>query len=472
MPIGGMGWLSNLLSKVSGGGSPGPIERAMTRRNPGMRAGGAVPYPNRAQTVAPTPAALGQASNFNPMMNYPGYGIHEDYSATPAPPSPMKDPLQALIESLTEGGGGEFPAFNPITLPQFDPNRYKSLAEQSVNAQFNPVIQGIYAQQKATQGRAASNKAAVGSQYAGMAASFGKDLAASNRMYDTSQAQSQKLYEDERNRIAAGYAADAAAQRAAAKRLGTEALGVNEAIAKQDADKQFALQQAGAGNIANQQAYEQQQLAAADYDRGMAEATRAEGAEQQADIARQLEDYMTQSGTNLANVQSQRAGSINDLMYKLAEAGYQRDIANAQFGYQQQRDYLGDVRGMASSEMDTKLKQLQLMLQLREIQSKYGQTDLNSLQKTSLFANQLAPGQGQDYISGLLGGINQRMELSGRPGMGPGNQGTTPLEGYGGIQNLTPEAAARLVADSAAARGLDRNVMYQIALQYFSQGKG
>lgn len=376
-------------------------------------------------------------------------GVPAGVPQTPQIPT-GSNPVQAILaqlQKLMSGEGVNMPQFQPMQMPVFDPNRYKKQAEESVNAQFNPIINQIMAQQGQTQQRARQNRVSVRDLYAGAVNDINTQSAVGQKSYDTAQAQSQKLYQDERNRIAAGYAADAAAQRAEAKRLGTEALGVNEAISEQNADKQFADQMQSQQMLSSNQAFEQQQQAAGQYDRSIASATQAEGIESQEDIMRQLEDYMSQSNSDLANTQAQRAGSISDLMMKLGQAGYERDSQNQQFQYQQQRDYIGDQQNLMKQQQDMLLAQLEA--------AAAGQGDeerLNPWQQIAGFADQLAPGQGSDLVSAIQKAMNERGEIYAR------SKDDTPMN---------PALFAKLIADYPGNQGLPRDQLMMLSQELY-----
>jgi hypothetical protein len=371
-------------------------------------------------------------------------------AGTPQMPQPSgSNNIQAILaqlQKLMSGNGNNMPTFQPMQMPQFDPNRYKKQAEESVNAQFNPIINQLMAQQGQTQQRARQNRVSVRDLYAGAVNDINTGSAAGQKGYDAAQAQSQKLYADERNRIAAGYAADAAAQRAEAKRLGTEALGVNEAIGEQNADKQFADQMQSQQMLSSNQAFEQQQQAAGQYDRSIANATQAEGIESQEDIMRQLEDYMSQSNSDLANTRAQQAGSISDLMMQLANAGYERDSQNQQFQYQQQRDYIGDQQNMMKMQQD------QLMAQLEAAAGGQGDEKLNPWQQIATFAEQLQPGQGSTLVSAIQKAMNERGEIYAR------SKDETPMN---------PALFAKLIADYPENSGLDRNTLMMLSQELY-----
>lgn len=408
--------------------------------------------------------------------NYPTY----PEARTPNTPS-LPDPRQRIMQQISELLQQDskmpqyqpqqlrLPQFDPVSLPQFDPNRFKKQATQSVNEQFNPIINDLIRQQGQAQGRATSAKQELGTLYGGLSAAHAADAKTTQQSYDATQAQSKALYDQERNRIAAGYAADQAAQRQEAKRLGTEALGVNEAIAAQNADKQFADQMQSQQMQSTQGALGQQEAAAMDYDRSMAQAAKYEGAEAQRDVMSDLEDYMSESATNIAGVKSQAAGSITDLMNKLAEATYQRDAQNAQFGYQQQRDYIGDAlaqQQFAYQQERDRIGDTDRLFE-RELQAKMAELEmlqnsagagasgdkLNPWQQVATFAESLRPGQGQDVVSAIQGAMNERPEIYARSKEDP--------------VAMNPALFAKLIADSQSAGSVDRNTLMMVSQELY-----
>lgn len=430
----------DLFDLISKPGTPLGNIKALIQ---GHSTGGAKRAPKN-QPGPPPPIPMAGPPNYPSSRHYTEY----DPGGPLGPPAP--DPrLQILkqLQELLQGSGRQQP-FQAQSLPSFDPNRYKSQAEQAVNAQFNPIISNIMSQQGAARTRAGQNRQAVSNMYAGLANSMNADAVTTGKQYDAAQAESSKLYTDERNRIAAGYAADAASQRAAAKRLGIENLGLDQELAQQQNDQRFADELGSQQMQSSQSALGMQQAAAQDYDRAMANASKAEGNEAQQDIIRGLEDYMTQSNSDLANVRSQQAGSVNDLMMKLAQAQYQSDVANTQFQYQQQRDYVGDQNSL----FDRQLKMQEMMASLAGSQ---GDEKLNPWQQTGLFAEQLQPGHGSDIVAALQGAMNERPEIWGR------NEGNSA-----GVQ-MNPALFAKLVADSQSAKGVDRNALMQVAQQLY-----
>lgn len=368
----------------------------------------------------------------------------------------MSEIMSQITKLLNEGPPN--PQFDPISLPSFNPGQFQGQAQGIVNKQFDPIIRNLKAGQVATQGRAKNNQKAVGDMYNQLAAYMGQQGVEAGKTYDAAQKQSDTMYNDERDKIAGMYAADAAAQRKEAQRLGTEAFGTGDAIAQQNNDKNFQAGQLGESKLAHNQAFEQQQLATQDYDKQMQGAARSEGGEAQQSIIRQLEDYMNQSDTNIAGVQSQAAGSVQDLMMKLAQGTYDRDAANAQFGYQQQRDYIGDQNNLYDKNLDLMMKQLELGQTATGANGSGGSEKLNPWQSTAQFADQLDPGNGEKYIQAIQQAMSQRQELSGVNPIGPDGQ---PIK-------MTPALFAQLIADSQASQGMDKNKEMMVAQQLYS----
>lgn len=368
------------------------------------------------------------------------------------PQNPVVNPIQQIMGQLQKLMSGEGQMnFSPSSLPTFDPNRFKTQAEQAVNQQYDPIIQQILAGQRQTGQRARQNRVATRDLYAGAVNDINTGAAQTQKQYDQSQAQSKQLYTDERNRIAAGYAADAAAQRQEAKRLGIESLGMGTeaAIQQQNTDKQFADQMGSQQMQSSQQAFEQQQQAAGQYDKSIGQATQAEGIEAQGDIMRQLEDYLSQSNTDLANTRSQAAGQTTDLATKLAQAAYDRDAANAQFQYQQQRDFIGDQKDITNMQREMLMAQLEAAMTAQG----QGQEKLNPWQQVATFADQLKPGQGSDIVGAIQAAMNERPEIYARSKEDP--------------VAMNPALFAKLIADYQGNQGMDRNTLMQVSQELY-----
>lgn len=368
----------------------------------------------------------------------------------PQAADPMQEIMMQLQKLMSGTNGGQMQGFQPTSLPQFDPDRYKSQAESAVNSQFAPIIQQLLAGQKQTQARAGQNKQAVAGLYQGAVQGINAGAAQTQKAYDATQVESKQLYTDERNRIAAGYAADAAAQRAEAKKLGTEALGDNGVSQQQVADRQFSDQMGSQQMQSGQAALGQQEAAAGQYNNAIANATRQEGVDAQGDIMRRLEDYMASSNSDLADTRSQQAGSVSDLMMKLAGAGYDRDSQNAQFQYQQQRDYIGDQNNLADRQQELLLNQLKT---LQGGDGSAGSEKLNPWQSVATFADQLDPGEGQDYVSAIQAAMSGRPEIYARSKEDP--------------VNMNPALFAKLIAEFQGNAGMDQNKLMQVSQELY-----
>lgn len=428
----------------------------LSKGQPGNVTGGDQPIPdpllNGLTQRSSTPQSLSanNALALQRQMERNSFGVEPANQLPTTPENPVKKIMEQLSQ-LMSGKESINSNFSPVNLPTFDPNRYKKEAETAVNSQFNPIISDLYAQQKATTQRAATNKREVAGLYQGAVNDINLGAAQTQKGYDQTQATSQQLYTDERNRIAAAYAADAASQRAQAKKLGTEALGVEDAIGRQTADKNFADQLGSQQMQSSQQALGMQEQAAADYDKSIAQATRQEGIDQQTDINKQLQDLIAQSNTDIASTRSQAAGSIQDLMFKLAQAGYDRDAANAQFQYQQQRDAVGDANNL----YDRQYKQLMDQLAMAQQASAGSQSDekLNPWQQVATFAEQLQPGQGSDIVSAIQNAMSNRGEIYARSKEDP-----VPMN---------PALFAKLIADYPQNANMDRATLMQVSQELY-----
>lgn len=439
--------------------SDNDLARLLRQGQPGNVTGGREGIPDpllsglTQQSSTPLPLSMADALAKQRAMERESFGPQTPQ--VPVAENPVQKIMQQLQQLLTQGTNTPNTAFTPTSLPTFDPNRYKKQAETAVNSQFDPIIADLYAQQKATSQRAATNKQEVAGLYQGAVNDINLGAAQTQKDYDQTQATSQQLYTDERNRIAAAYAADAAAQRAQAQKLGTEALGVNEAITKQNADKNFADQLGSQQMQSSQNALGMQEQAAANYDKSIAQATGQEGIDQQTDINRQLQDLLAQSNSDIASTRSQAAGSVQDLMFKLAQAAYDRDAANSQFQYQQQRDYIGDQNSLYDRQYKALMDQLSMAQQAQA--AGQGDQKLNPWQDVATFAEQLRPGQGSDIVAAIQAAMSQRQEIS----------GINPTDVNGEPVRMNPALFAQLIADSQAAQGMDRNTLMQVSQELY-----
>ncbi len=445
--------------------NPNDLARLIAKGQPGNVTGGSAGNPgilgmmnNQDNQQIMTPAfnpMMSVADMMNPARMHPPNGpapVNNEPSMSAPGTNPMQKIMSQLQQLLASGPGGPgSSSFQPMQMPTFDPNRYKKQAETAVNSEFDPIIQQIMAMQKQTQGRANTNKSAVAGLYQGAVNDINVGAGQTQKDYDSTEAASKQLYTDERNRIAAGYAADANSQRAEAKRLGTEALGVNEAIAKQNADKNFADQLGSQQMQSSQQALGQQEQGAADYDKAIAQATRQEGIDAQGSIMQQLEDYMSQSNSDITSTRSQAAGATNDLMMKLAQAAYDRDAQNAQFQYTQQRDYMGDQKDLYEMQRQALMDQLEAASNAGG--SAAGQDKLNPWQSVASFADQVDPGQGQDLVAAIQAAMNGRPEIYARS--------------KGDPVDMNPALFAKLIADYPGNEDMDRNQLMMVSQELY-----
>ena len=139
-------------------------------------------------------------------------------------------------------------------------------------------------------------------------------------------------------------------------------------------------------------------------------------------------------------------------MYKLAQAAYDRDSQNAQFQYQQQRDYIGDQKDLFSMQRDMLLQQLDAA-QKAQSASATGQDKLNPWQQVALFADQLEPGHGSDIIGAIQNAMSNRGEIYARSKDDP--------------VAMNPALFAKLVADYQGNQGMDRNTLMQAAQELY-----
>lgn len=362
-------------------------------------------------------------------------------------------PERGSSVDLSDGGGDySQEQWKPIQLPQFDPTKFRAQAKGMVDAQYNPLIQAILADQGASKTRAKNVQGDISDLYSDLGKFMGQQQGVNYQAYEQLEDQNAGAYKDQRNELAALYAQASKEQQAQAQALGTGNLGVSETLAQQQSDQLFNQGQAQNQQQAEQAAFDAQQAAALNYDKSATGAAFAEGAGRQVDIADQLAEYLSKSNMQLADTRSQAAGSVDDLMMQLAKATYDRDVTNTQFGYQQQRDQIGDANQLAEYDMQMQKAQLDNQLAQQKLTSQGSNEKLSPWQQVASFAQQLQPQQAPDIVSALQQAMQSNPAI-----YSPDPDGA----------RMNPAMFAKLVLDSAGGDNVDQNSLAMVAQELY-----
>lgn len=322
-----------------------------------------------------------------------------------------------------------------MSTPSVDVNAMQGYLAQQIAGQFDPQISSLKNEMGAAKKRAAGAKKDMRSIYGDLVGYYEGKSAPTKANSKAAKAEAANRTSSLKSSITEDYSSRLKEQVDMYKQLGIEAAAPS-ATEGQSSDQADALSNTDTMGAADQSALQtQEQGDLAYWDEGSAIAN-TQGAEVQGDLTQQLQGYLNQQNSSLAQLQGAKKSAFNQGMVQL----------------QQQ----------AASQAQQNQSQLwQRMMDLARLQQ-------SSSKKT-------------DYSKGMLGasqflGDPQSANLF-QQLMNEGSKWRTSpqaMKNYGGHAPNSPEEWAQMIKDGAANRHLSPEVqqqMWQAALVYFGRLK-
>lgn len=248
------------------------------------------------------------------------------------------DPYTALMNQIM----GQYNSINVASTPY---DQLKSIAEQQVGAQFDPMIALLQQQmtQHSNTAQSSANKAremynALGNDFLGQLPELTQQFAAedkeTNSRYDNAQKQLQQQYQSQQDQ-----------QNAVLQQLGIQAAAPDASKQAQD-DQSYLQGQMEGDQQSAVNALKQQQLAQQNYTQNLGDTTKVAGENAAQDIRQQLSDYLNQAGTQMQGLQSQRGAALSSLLQQMQS----QDADRVQKEEQQQ---FQNLMSLANFQLDT-----------------------------------------------------------------------------------------------------------------------
>lgn len=345
--------------------------------------------------------------------------VTKDWEQDPQASSSGNSLLDQLLQlAMGQGSGGD----------------YSSQAQSAVNAQYDPQIAELRRQMEGAQGRADRGGKQIGDMYSSLSQSDLADIPIIDQMFGQSGQKLDQQYADLKNQVASQYSNAEQQQMDLMKKLNIQA-AAPDALRQQQSDQAFLQGQQGQSHQDTTDAMKMLQTGADNFSRQGSEIARGEGANRQADLLSQLQDYM-----------SQASGKIGDLNLAKQNA-YQGAL-----GQFQNQDY------QHQQDMFTRLLEI-AKLQQSGIQGSMGQAKAGPLAASQFLGeNSSNPTDLNSFLMQVL----QNPQIT---------SGQTP-QPNGRSANLTPEAAAQIAQQQAAAAGMSpesQQQLYMAMLAYYGR---
>lgn len=336
--------------------------------------------------------------------------------------SSLEQLMQKLLASMNAG--------------QYKPPSDQDLSSQAWNTvagQYDPQIAALQNAEAIARSNAANSKVAIGKIYQGLAGSYKQDLGETKKQFKDAKKGEQANLKQYTDQIKGDYGASMKELADQYKKLGIQAAGGDSTLGALATDQAFNTQQADQTSNIAQQAYGQQQLGDQQYwvqGMGTAQLT---GANKQADLASQLQQYLQEQGGQIQSLEGQKQSAYNAALLQLKQ-----QVADQ--ASKQQNDTWSKLLQLGQFQMDV---------------GKYNQ---------SMNTQSSAIGKG---LSGATQYIAQATA----------ERGGSPTAYANAIQTLvlkiqpgmTPEQAAQAAASQAQQQGLDPTIMANAMLAYFGR---
>lgn len=223
------------------------------------------------------------------------------------------DPFSLLQQQL-------FQAANGIgsSDPGMSVDALRKMAQQQVNAQFQPQIDALMAEMGGKSKRAERSEKTATDMYGGLAKDYLSQLPEITAQFAAEDKGTNDRYDQAQAQMSGEYQKNAAQQNALLKQLGVQA-AAPDANAQMQADQGYFNGQMESDQQNALNALAQQQMAQEDYTRNLGSNAKMAGANLRSDISNQLEDYLTQANSQLTSLQGQRGSAVEALLAQMQQ---------------------------------------------------------------------------------------------------------------------------------------------------------
>lgn len=323
---------------------------------------------------------------------------------------------QLLALALGQGGGP-------------DNAGLASQAQHAVNAQYDPQIAALQRAMEASKGRAATSRVELGNMYASLHDSELADIPKITQIFNEGAQGVKQQYDQLGQQVAGDYKAAEQQEQQLMQRLNLQA-AAPDIMAQQSSDQQFFKGQQGQSEQDTLDALKLIQSGSEAFTREGAQMAQYEGTNRQADVMSQLEQFLTNTTGQIGDLQGAKQNAYMSMLGQLQNS--------AQSQYSQQQNQL-----------------FERLLDIAKLQQSGMQGGINQYKAGPLAASQYLGSSGAQNPEALNSFLLQTLQdptiQSGRT-MGPDGRPT----------GMTPEAAASLAQQKAAAAGMSPQSQQQI----------
>lgn len=369
------------------------------------------------------------AGNQNYSNRYPWESVSRAKARTKKRASDSAIDDIAALENMLRG---------MMTFGMPDLSSLRSEAARSVAALFDPQIQNLKKSMSTAKKRAGEAKRDIGAIFNDLVDYYEAQEKPTKERAKAAKAEAQANATSLKQAITQDYAQRLREQVDLYKSLGIEA-AVPSATQGQSADQANALAVADNTAAAEQAALNQQEQADLAYWSEGAGIAKREGSEYQADITKQLQDYLNRQEAALAEVKGQKEAAYHQAIMQLEQqaaesaARQQNELWNRMLELAKLKNSMAKASGSSSKGLTGALAYL---------------ADIGMPQLGSTFQQYLSEAQ--------IWGNSPQGKLY-----------------YGGRGPSTPEEWAQVIRDNAANKGLSPQqqlALWQAALRYYGRG--
>lgn len=234
-------------------------------------------------------------------------------------PTLFQSPFQTLQDQL-------FSAANSINVAPTPLEELQRIANQQVAAQYDPQISGLMAEMQAHDRRAKSSQKQAKEMYGGLAQDYLSQLPELTQQFKAEDDANAARYDEAQQSMDQEYDKQAAEQAAVLKRLGVQA-AAPDASQQAMEDQAYFQNQSKLDEQAAASALNEQQNAQMDYQRNLGSNAKMAGANVVQDLQAELNDYLTQAGSQKNALEASKSSAIAALLGQLQQQDAER-VAN------------------------------------------------------------------------------------------------------------------------------------------------